>query len=44
MDNNNSELVAVWADDSWCFMSEISEMSWKSDDYYVTWYNKEVHV
>lgn len=43
MDNNNAELVCEWPDMSWCFMDELKEMSWKSDDYSVTWYNKDIH-
>lgn len=27
--------LLIWPDDSWCYRSELHEMDWKSDDYYV---------
>ena len=44
MDNNNSELVAVWGDGTWCFMDELSGMSHMSDDFDVTWFNPLMHI
>ena len=31
----NKEDLVVWPDDSWCYLEDLEEYTWKSDDYVV---------
>ena len=38
------EMVAEWADGTWCFMDEMNQMNHMSDDFQVIVYNIERHI
>lgn len=33
--------IFVWPDGTWCYRYELSEYSWKSDDYFVVFFGTE---
>jgi hypothetical protein len=35
---DNRETVCIWPDGTWCWLSEIDEYNWKSDDYTLSHY------
>jgi hypothetical protein len=40
--NETCELCVIWPDGTWCFLSELSEMTDKSDDYIIVEYSEDL--
>jgi len=38
------ENVCEWADGTWCFVTDLWEMSHMSDDYKITYFDEEKHL
>lgn len=43
VDAMNEYAVYEWADGTWCYHSELHEMTHMSDDYMLVWYDKDKH-
>lgn len=38
-----TEKVCVWPDGAWCFLDELWEMTHRSNDYFIEYFDEEKH-